>query len=59
MIQVMHIDEETARNTTAELIKALGDEHALSKAWIAALRRNFGLRYQPERKPSVVFARSV
>lgn len=59
MIDVMHVDEETARNTTAELIKALGDEHALSQAWICALRRNFGLRYMPDRKPSVVFARSV
>lgn len=47
MIDVMHIDEKMALRTTVELIKALGDEHDLSRLWIIALRRYFGLVYQP------------
>lgn len=59
MIDVMHVDEKTALNTAVELIKALGDEHELSKAWIIALHRNFGLRYRPDRLPVVSFSKPV
>ena len=55
----MHIDEKTALRTAAELIKALGDEHELSKLWIIALRKEFGLIYRPDRMPGPSFSRPV
>ena len=59
MIDVMHIDEKIALRTTVELIKALGDEHELSRAWIIALRKEFGLVYRPDRLPTVSFSKPV
>lgn len=59
MIDVMHIDEKIAVRTTVELIKALGDEHELSKLWIIALRKEFGLIYRPDRQPGPSFSRPV
>lgn len=56
MIDVLHVDERTAIRTAVELIKALGEDHDLSKAWIIAVQKNFGLRY---RSDTVSFMRSV
>lgn len=56
MIDVMHVDERTAIRTAVELVKALGDDHDLAKAWIVAVCKNFGLRYRPD---TVSFSRPV
>lgn len=55
-MDVMHVDERTAVRTAVELIKALGEDHDLSKAWIIAVRKNFGLRY---RSDTISFMRPV
>lgn len=58
MIDVMHIDKDAAVRTAAALIEALGDGHELSKLWIIALRKEFGLIYQAGSDP-VRFSRPV
>jgi hypothetical protein len=46
MIDVMFLDEKTARETAEVIIEALGEKDPFAQKWIDSLRRRFGLHYR-------------
>ena len=49
MIDVIHVDENTALRTAKAIIEAYGDHDELAKLWIIAIRKEFGLIYRSDR----------
>ena len=48
MIDVVHVDEQTALQTARIVLQKFGPEHELSRKWLAAAH-HFGYLFRPDR----------